>query len=143
MQVVLLLNVGVTLALVGLIWFVQIVHYPLFALVGASAFTRYEAAHVRRTSLVVVPLMLSESLTGIAIAVRPPTDVPPAMAIAAAALIGVIWLSTFALQVPRHRTLERGFERRAHAQLVRTNALRTAAWTARGALVLAMVALAS
>lgn len=38
-----------TAAMVGLIWFVQVVHYPLFASVGADGFTDYETAHRRRT----------------------------------------------------------------------------------------------
>ena len=32
------MQAGTTLALCGLIWFVQIVHYPLFALVGREEF---------------------------------------------------------------------------------------------------------
>ena len=34
MPLVFLLHLGATLALVGLIWTVQVVHYPLFAGVG-------------------------------------------------------------------------------------------------------------
>jgi hypothetical protein len=41
--------------------------------------------------------------------------------------------------VPRHDELRRGFERRAHRGLVAGNWLRTVAWTARGALVAAVV----
>ena len=49
-----------TVAMTGLIWFVQVVHYPLFARVGEEGFHAYEAAHARATSRVVAPLMLGE-----------------------------------------------------------------------------------
>ena len=52
-----------TLAMVGLIWFVQVVHYPLFSSVGQSPFPEYERLHQKRTTLVVAPLMLIEALT--------------------------------------------------------------------------------
>ncbi len=47
------------LFMTGLIWFVQIVHYPLFARVlrntAPDAFRAYEASHANRTSFVVFP----------------------------------------------------------------------------------------
>lgn len=46
-----------TTAMVGLIWFVQVMHYPLSAAVGSDGFVRYERLHQRRTSLAVGPLM--------------------------------------------------------------------------------------
>ena len=52
----------------GLIWFVQIVHYPLFGLVGVSGFPTYQAAHQSRTTFVVFPLMLVEFVTSVVIA---------------------------------------------------------------------------
>lgn len=44
----------------GVIWFVQVVHYPLFAKVGESAFTTYESLHTIRTGWVVAPMMILE-----------------------------------------------------------------------------------
>ena len=48
--VLLSLHLAATAAMTGLIWFVQVVHYPLFAAVGADQFVAYEVAHQRRTS---------------------------------------------------------------------------------------------
>ena len=36
-----------TLPLVGLIWTIQVVHYPLFSRVGAPEFIEYQHAHMR------------------------------------------------------------------------------------------------
>ena len=60
--------------------------------------------------------------------------------VAALALIGVIWLSTFLVQVPLHDLLGQGFDPDRHAALVRTNWIRTLAWSARGVLLLAWLA---
>ena len=39
-EFIVLLQLASTLAMVGLIWFVQVVHYPLFEKVGAGGFRR-------------------------------------------------------------------------------------------------------
>jgi hypothetical protein len=58
-------------AMCGLIWFVQVVHYPLFARVGGDGSKAYAAEHQRRTTLVVGPLMLVEIATAALIALKP------------------------------------------------------------------------
>jgi hypothetical protein len=133
-------NLGATLAMTGLIWFVQIVHYPLFARVGAAEFIGYEQAHQRLTSLVVAPLMLVELATAIALAVwLRPADFPTVLAWMGLILVGVVWLSTFLLQVPQHEALGSGFEINAHGFLVVSNWIRTIAWSARAVLLLWVV----
>lgn len=123
----------------GLIWFVQIVHYPLFAHVGVAEFARYEQLHSFRTTLVVMPVMLIE-LAAAAALVALPTPAPRWMVFTGAALIAAIWLSTFLLSVPRHTELAAGFLPEAHRQLVLTNWIRTLAWTVRAVLALWMLA---
>jgi hypothetical protein len=61
----LLINTFCGLMLTGLIWFVQVVHYPLFHKVGVSGFSGYEKAHMRLTSFVVIPLMLGELVSAL------------------------------------------------------------------------------
>lgn len=135
----LLVHAGATLFMTGLIWFVQIVHYPLFAHVGVAEFARYEQLHSFRTTLVVMPVMLIE-LAAAAALVALPTPAPRWMVFTGAALIAAIWLSTFLLSVPRHTELAAGFLPEAHRQLVLTNWIRTLAWTVRAVLALWMLA---
>jgi hypothetical protein len=126
--------------MIGIIWFVQVVHYPLFSRVGADGYPAYQAAHGRLTTFVVAPPMLLELGTGIWLAIRPPSYFPPALAWTGLALIIAIWLSTVFLQVPMHNRLERGFDAGAHRRLVLGNLVRTVAWTARGVIVLVVFA---
>ena len=132
-------HAAATLYLVGLAWCVQVVHYPLFAGVGAREFPAYERAHVARITPVVAPAMLAELATALALVALPPPHVAPGLLWLSLALVAGIWLSTFLLQVPRHGELDAGFDAEAHRRLVSSNWLRTALWTVRGGLVLWLV----
>lgn len=114
----------------GLIWFVQVVHYPLMGAVGASGFAAYHAAHSRLTTLVVGPLMLVEAVCGVWIEFERPS---PA-AWSGVALLAVVWGATFLVSVPRHNLLAAGFDAAVIDSLVATNWIRTIAWTARAGL---------
>lgn len=128
---VLLLNFAATLYMTGVIWFVQLVHYPLFGGVGADHFREYEADHARLTTWVVMPPMILELATAFVLLRWRPSAMPEWSAWVAAALVLIIWLSTFLLQVPQHNVLSRGFDERAHQLLVQTNWVRTVAWSLR------------
>ncbi len=138
MRTILLLHLGATLFMVGLIWFVQIVHYPLFGEVGEAGFARYEQLHASRTTWVVGPPMLLELATALFLIYRRPPGVSAWAVWLGLALLGVIWLSTAFLQVHRHNALGQGFDTATHRALVVSNWVRTAAWSLRGGLVLWM-----
>lgn len=135
----LVLNLVLTWAMVGLIWLVQIVNYPMFAEVPAGRFKRYEKRHVQRITYVVGPLMVGEALTGIALLVAAPTSGVLIVAEVGVLLLLVIWLSTAFLQVPLHAKLETAYDPALHRRLVLTNWVRTWAWTARGLLLLSAI----
>jgi hypothetical protein len=124
-----LVHAGAACFMAGLIWFVQVVHYPLFAKVGHAGFAHYEAAHAARTSWVVGPGMLIELSTGAWLAVALPEARTPALL--GLGMLAAIWLSTFLVQVPLHNRLARGFDPGAQRRLVATNWVRTALWSAR------------
>lgn len=128
-----------TLCLVGLIWFVQLVHYPLYQAVGATAFVAYEREHSRRITPLVLPLMVAEVVAAALLVLAAPTAATRTVSWLGAALLAAVWASTFVLQVPCHRRLEQHPDGLAMRRLVRTNWLRTAAWTLRGALAVLML----
>jgi hypothetical protein len=132
----LLLHAAATLYMTGVIWFVQIVHYPLFSRVGQPGFSEYEREHVRRTGRVVAGPMLAE----LSLAVAVVWVVGGPLAWIGMALVSVIWMSTWLWQVPAHRRLDAGFDAAVHRRLARTNWVRTAAWTARSSIAVSMVA---
>ena len=71
MHALTLVHAAATIGMGGVAWFVQVVHYPLFALVGGD-FAAYEERHANRTTLVVAPLMTVEAATALVlVAVSP------------------------------------------------------------------------
>ena len=105
--------------------------------------------------MVVAPVMLIELVTALAVAaaaIQRRANVgalnAPAveatylaqLAVVGIVLLGVVWVSTWALQVPAHGRLANGFDVGSHRRLVVSNWVRTLGWSARGALALVMLA---
>jgi len=134
-----LLHVCATLFMTGLIWFVQVVHYPLKAAVGPGAFRRYQAQHVQRTGWVVGPPMIVEAVTAAALALLPPAGIPHGVALAGLSLLILVWVATALFSVPAHAALANGFVPDVHQRLVRTNWVRTLGWSARSVLAIWML----
>jgi hypothetical protein len=132
-MLILALHFSVTCALVGLIWLVQIVHYPAFHYVPPEDFRRFSVFHTTRITWVVAPLMIAELL----LTLRMPFEsaVGQLTAWGALALTVVIWLSTALVQVPLHGTLAAGKDPQTIEKLVRSNWLRTVAWSLKAGLL--------
>ena len=123
----------------GVIWMVQIVHYPLMRFVSAEQFARFETAHRVRISWVVGPLMAVEGVCVLAFLFAPPAGLawwlPWAGAGAEAIAIG----TTVFVSAPLHEKLNAHFDPATLNRLVATNWIRTIAWTCRAGLAIAML----
>ena len=122
----------------GIIWYVQIVQYPLSVEIVPSSFTRYETAYANRMGYIAGSLMLAELLSALLLlapSLRPPV-IPAWQAWCGLGLVGLLWASTALIQVPLHNKLHTVYDLHAIRQLVLSNWIRTVAWTARAGLVL-------
>jgi len=126
----------------GLIWTIQVVHYPLMARVGVDQFAQYERLHSASITPLVGPAMLAEAAVVGMLLLQRPAAIPGWMPWAGAALVALIWAVTFFVSVPCHAALAQGFDASTHDRLVATNWLRTVAWTGRAALAAWMLWLA-
>jgi uncharacterized membrane protein len=135
----LLAHLAATVFMSGVIWFVQIVHYPLFARTVSAEFPVYEQRHTALTTWVVAPPMLVEVATALLLFWFRPAAVATWQLWTGTALVAVVWLSTALVQIPCHEVLSGGFDSVVHQRLVSTNWIRTAAWSLRSLLVLGMV----
>ena len=113
-----------TVAMAGVIWFVQIVHYPLYRMVGPEQFVAYERQHCRTISFVVMPLMLAEVAVALALLIL---DLSAFTGLNLA-LIVAVWLITFTVQVPLHQKLLEGKNLQTIELLVRGNWWRVVVW---------------
>jgi hypothetical protein len=138
----LLLHAAATWYMVGLIWMVQVVHYPLMAGVGNAGYADYQTRHMRQTTWVVLPPMLIELASSCAllvVAMRTEASLPAWLAAGGLGLVLLLWAVTFGVSVPLHGRLHGGFDAAAHRRLVVTNWWRTLLWSLRGGVALAML----
>lgn len=126
--------------MVGVIWIVQLVHYPLLGRLSALEPTVAAVDHQRRITWVVGPLMAAEGVSALILLVSRPASMSAMSAFAAAALLGVALASTAFVQVPLHTRLAEAHDDDVVRSLITTNWVRTVAWTARGFLLAAVVA---
>jgi hypothetical protein len=140
-QAPLLVHAAATWFMVGLIWFVQVVHYPLFAGVGRAEWAAYHRRHSALTTRVVALPMTVELLTSVWLLLDGAGRYPAWALWASCGLAVSTWLLTGLAAVPLHDRLGRGGETaETIRRLVLVNWLRTAAWTARSALLLWLAA---
>jgi len=105
---------------------VQIAHYPLFRAIPIEHFSQYERKNVA-TAYVTVPIMTIELLSGGWLLFQNP-DV---FLWSNMLLLGAIWLSTAIFQVPMHLRLMKEASENLITRVIRTNWIRTIAWTLR------------
>lgn len=134
MNWILLLHTLMALYMTGIIWMVQIVHYPLMGKVGIDQFVAYERSHTMLMGYVVGPAMIIEIGTALILALQMESN--KTLWWINCGLILIIWASTFFIQVPLHESLSNGFVEKDHLKLVNSNWIRTIAWTAKGFLLI-------
>lgn len=135
-----LANTAASLVMTGVIWFVQLVHYPLLALVGPERSTAIAVEHQRRTSWVVGAPMAVEGFSTLGLLAARPDSVWPGWPWIGAGLVAVALGSTVLLSVPLHARLARGEHDGIGRRLVVTNWPRTVAWTLHGVVGVVMTA---
>jgi hypothetical protein len=131
-------NILSTFFMVGVIWLVQVVNYPLFRY-AREEFIRYHGYHVRFITCVVVLPMLVELLSGILMAVYPYPGLPLSHIWLGLILIFGIWFVTIAWMAPLHRQLQGGFCAERVERLIQLNWFRVLFWSLRGILVVSFL----
>ena len=137
---VLVANLVSTMVMVGVIWFVQVVHYPLLSIVPVESASSTAVEHQRRTGYVVGAPMAIEGFSTLALLAMRPDQVSWWMPWAGGVLLAIALGSTVLLSVPRHARMAAAPDDRVGRELVLTNWPRTIAWTLRGVLCVVMLA---
>ncbi len=121
----------------GLIWFVQLVHYPCFRLQQPEGFKAFHRHHSVRTAWAVIPAMLIELGASAWLALFASWMSPWNQIIFG--LVVLIWLSTFLIQVPLHGKLSGGYDTETIEKLISTNWIRTLLWSLKAGLCIFLV----
>ena len=125
----LILHLIATSVMVGVIWVIQLVHYPSFHFVELKQYTTFQRFHMARISYVVIPAMLTELFTLILIVIS--MDQIDAIVLASAVLLIFIWLMTAVFFSGVHQKLTLGYDQTVVDKLVKLNWGRTLLWTLR------------
>ena len=125
----LIIHLIATSVMVGVIWIIQLVHYPSFHFVELKQYTAFQRFHMARISYVVIPAMLTELFTLILIVIS--MDKIDTLVVVSAILLIFIWLMTAVFFSGVHQKLTLGYDQTVVDKLVKLNWGRTLLWTLR------------
>ena len=125
----LIIHLIATSVMVGVIWIIQLVHYPSFHFIELKQYTTFQRFHMSRISYVVIPAMLTELFTIILIVIS--MDQIDTLVLASAILLIFIWLMTAVFFSGVHQKLTLGYDQTVVDKLVKLNWGRTLLWTLR------------
>lgn len=125
----LIIHAAITWTLAGLIWTIQLVHYPLLKNVGHEDFIAYHGRHMWLISWLVGPHFLAEAGSAGLLFYLGERSLLFGISLVALALV---WGSTAFFQIPLHQKLEEGYHLTTIDKLIDTNWFRTFGWTVRG-----------
>lgn len=129
-KIILLSNLIATAFLTGLIWFVQVVHYPSFGKVSPESFDTFHHFHVPATGSVVIVPMLAELILAFAM-LGFANEMIGWHKWVLSGIVFAVWGLTFLIFVPLHGQLSAGFNQEVIDKLVRWNWSRTILWSLR------------
>jgi hypothetical protein len=132
MQTTLILNLVLASFLCGLIWTIQLVHYPGFMKVGKQGFIDYQAFHMRSITVIVGPMMVLELMAATWLAVQGGFNPINWGIISSLVIVVALWAITFFGASPVHYNLyNNGYDPELIRKLVNINWSRTILWTIR------------
>ena len=118
-----------TSIMTGVIWVIQIVHYPSFHFIEKELYTAFQKFHMNKISIIVIPIMLAELITGIMLFLDKSSKSP--FLIISIIILVLIWLITGVFFTKAHNELIAGYQELVVNQLVVMNWIRTLLWTLR------------
>lgn len=125
-------HLAATWFMVGLIWVIQLVHYPLWVHVADGQGMVFHQRHARRIGSLVMSVGVLEMMaSALMVALR-----PGPLTLVGALILLLIWMITIFVQIPLHRRFGRAWNPGLIAPLVRGNWPRTILWTMRGAVAI-------
>ena len=116
-----------TSLMVGVIWVIQLLHYPSFHFINDTKYIEFQHFHMKRISFIVIPAMLIELASALLLAYFFRSSL---IIILLALLLGV-WAITFIFFINMHQKLTNGYNQCIVDRLVKINWSRTTLWSLR------------
>ena len=115
--------------MVGVIWVIQLVHYPSFRFTDREKYVSFQIFHMRKISFIVMPVMVLEFLSGLLLVLYH-SNYESLLRISFILLL-IIWLVTALFFAQIHQKLSKGYDETLLRKLVSFNWIRTLLWTIR------------
>ena len=116
-----------TSLMVGIIWVIQLLHYPAFHFIKESDYVEFQHFHMERISFIVVPVMVLELFSAFMLVYYIQSN----LLILCLIILLFIWLITFIFFTKLHQSLLGGYDKTIVDKLVRINWSRTILWSIR------------
>jgi len=124
--------------MVGVIWIVQLVHYPTFLFIDEQKSYDFQKFHMSRISYIVMPAMTTELFSGIYIYIYSNMAIDSNLFLLALTILIINWIITALVFVKMHNKLLINYKIEIISLLVKWNWLRTLLWSVRLILLLRM-----
>ena len=116
-----------TSIMVGIIWVIQLLHYPAFHFIKESDYVEFQHFHMQRISFIVVPVMILELFSAFMLVYYLRSNLLTICLI----ILLFIWLITFVFFTKLHQSLLDGYNKTIVDKLVKINWSRTILWSLR------------
>ena len=126
-ELLLKVNLLSTSVMVGVIWVIQLLHYPSFHFINEKKYIEFQHFHMQRISFIVIPVMLIELASALLLSYF----FRSSLTIILLALVLGIWAITFIFFTNMHQKLTEGYDHSIVDRLVQINWSRTALWSLR------------
>ncbi len=126
-ELLLKVNFISTSIMVGVIWVIQLLHYPSFHFINDQKYIEFQHFHMQRISIIVIPAMLTELASALLLAYF----FESSLTIILLALVIGNWAITLIFFTNMHQKLTDGYDHSIVNRLVQINWSRTALWSLR------------
>ena len=125
-----------TSIMVGVIWVIQLVHYPSFKYVNESDYINFQKYHMSNISYIVFPVMFTELITALIILFFGEKSL---FFVLSLICLFLIWVFTGVLFTKYHSILKEGKDLMIIEKMIKANWIRALLWTMRLIMILFVI----
>ena len=135
-DVALMIHIISTSIMVGVIWVIQLVHYPSFKYVNESDYIIFQKYHMSNISNIVFPVMFTELITALIILFFGEKSL---FFVLSLICLFLIWVMTGVLFTKYHSILKEGKDLMIIEKMIKANWIRALLWTMRLIMILFVI----
>ena len=132
----LMIHIISTSIMVGVIWVMQLVHYPSFKYVKESDYIIFQKYHMSNISYIVFPVMFTELITALIILFFGEKSL---FFVLSLICLFLIWVITGVLFTKYHSILKEGKDLMIIEKMIKANWIRALLWTMRLIMILFVI----